>query len=462
MREVTALLREVSTWTGVDPGWTLRQEGRDRLVLSAARPPIAVAAGGTARTLLTASFGNAGQVADALERIRLAVEGDGGGNQVLRSLPQLAGDLLQEEGSWERWRVTVRLVEALHPSCVQRAAAGDGEARLLLPLLERGRFLLLSEPARMQLEDDDAEVVAGAFGGRAELAWRARQARDTWALALRNPGGNPLLEAWPAAVTEREACLLVLRRAGDRGPLRLQPTPASGSSLARSVLRELLLPRFAARASWRVARLLHPAWLLALPLALWAAAPAVVVALVALAVWVVPLRLAGVGAVTAAAWIGLAGYAFAALATILAGPSASYLYGFRIPSGVALGLSVLVALAPAQWRDGPHPLLVGLFAGAAFLYLAIEARNHTVAPWWVPLRRAGLILVLGLAHGVAVAAPVLLWVAPVFTPGFAMPEVLSDAAGLLALAASAGLALGVILQVLWDDRPITYPLAHLG
>jgi cytochrome c oxidase subunit IV len=32
---------------------------------------------------------------------------------------------------------------------------------------------------------------------------------------------------------------------------------------------------------------------------------------------------------------------------------------------------------------------------------------------------------------------------------------------MLLLGAGAGLVIGVFLQVLWEDRPVTYPLSHL-
>jgi hypothetical protein len=71
-----------------------------------------------------------------------------------------------------------------------------------------------------------------------------------------------------------------------------------------------------------------------------------------------------------------------------------------------------------------------------------------------------LVWTLGLAHALAVAAIAFRVLEPL------LPETISQArvatrASTLWFAGAAALALGVFLQILWDERPVTAPLSHL-
>jgi hypothetical protein len=100
-------------------------------------------------------------------------------------------------------------------------------------------------------------------------------------------------------------------------------------------------------------------------------------------------------------------------------------------------------------------------------YLVVEARNHGVADW-ASLRRAAAVAAVGAAHALMVSLIGLAVVAPAFVNnGPALASLWRHPsyrhAGMeLALATAWCLAVGVFSQILWDDRPITAPLAHLS
>ncbi|HEX5493042.1 MAG TPA: hypothetical protein VFX70_00525, partial [Mycobacteriales bacterium] len=141
------------------------------------------------------------------------------------------------------------------------------------------------------------------------------------------------------------------------------------------------------------------------------------------------------------------------------------LWCLRLPAGAAIGLAALVAL-PVGWatpRWSSWAVAVCALSVSAVGYLTLEALAHG-APRRAAVTRALAVAMLGLAHGVAVAAILFAAVIPAVAPDLAATlATLSGraAAGDLLLAAGAGLATGAFLQVLWDDRPVTYPLTHL-
>lgn len=144
-------------------------------------------------------------------------------------------------------------------------------------------------------------------------------------------------------------------------------------------------------------------------------------------------------------------------------PASVNLWCLRLPAGAALGMVALISLDKG-WaaRDGWWWAgTAGALVSAAFGYLILEARGHGV-PGIAPLfRRVVLVLLFGCAHPVSVAAVGLAAVVPAVVPALAAGLHGAAPGELLVLAGAVGLAAGVLLQVLWDDRPVTFPLAHL-
>lgn len=141
----------------------------------------------------------------------------------------------------------------------------------------------------------------------------------------------------------------------------------------------------------------------------------------------------------------------------------------RFPAAAAIGVIALISLAPGDWITGPpggwHA--AAILAAAALGYLVIEARNHGVSGSAL-LLRALAVAIAGAGYSVMIALIGLVIVAPAFTAGGQVIAALwahpgySRAGLALWLAASWCLAVGVFSQILWDDRPITAPLAHLS
>jgi hypothetical protein len=85
------------------------------------------------------------------------------------------------------------------------------------------------------------------------------------------------------------------------------------------------------------------------------------------------------------------------------------------------------------------------------------------------LYRSGGVVAVGDAHALLVSLIGLVAVAPGYVPaGSQLAALWRDPAGyrhggmVLLLATAWCLAVGVFSQILWDDRPITAPLAHLS
>ncbi|WP_131745454.1 hypothetical protein [Frankia sp. Cppng1_Ct_nod] len=143
------------------------------------------------------------------------------------------------------------------------------------------------------------------------------------------------------------------------------------------------------------------------------------------------------------------------------------LWCLRLPAGAALGMVALISLDdtwahPDTWTWPVVASVVVLAVAGG--YLTLEAQGHGVPGGRILAGRVLAVAGLGLAHAVGVAALVLAAVVPAVTPDLAHKLAGPGAASpaeLLMLAASVGLAAGVLLQILWDDRPVTYPLTHL-
>lgn len=399
----------------------------------------------------------------------------------VRRLPVLLQALYDQIGDAERaWGWAVRVTHAAWPVFENLVRQGDEEAVLFSGAASRARFLLYSAPFRSPekgLQHDVATILARTDLPLRELAWQAQRAREDWLRhLLRHEQDHGLLlmerrsaagilepsavQTTLAAATSGAAALFPGRPGDPPTSLRLV-VPGDPPELdpylpavAEQLVRQLLLPRFDLVASYRVLRAAGSrrlttgtvTWLLLLVVA-------------AVIPWV---SLAGLGKLEDEVRVAasMAPYCAMLVLAVAVHPSAVHVSCLRLPAGALLGLAVFL-----PFIDGPLDAAGGAVpAGAAGLlvaygYLLVEARSHGV-PAVAALWRVARVVVLGLLHAVAVTAAVLTGVMPVLSSTWA--GVGAEALhATVWLGASAGLVIGVVLQVLWEDRPITYPLAHL-
>lgn len=422
---------------------------------------------------------------------------------VVRRLPDFVAGLAgggDDPGG--RWRCLARLVVAAADVAADRAALGDTEAALNAPLLTRLRFLVLTMPFRLPIASDSVD---SAFdGGRDETVWRARRARSAWFSLLSQYEDHPVLVSrlGPGDL-EADARLMIFESpapscSGSRprcapGPLltltssRLdlrRPYPerwkgddphlTADRRFVRHASRTLFLHRFMLREAWMVSALVRT------PDAAWRAF-AVAPALLLGAVAVLPVAFVvrpSLFCLPLLFWSAVAAYGLIGIGVLTRGSAISDAHCLRFAAGAGIGMVALISISAAMWWEKDQGWwLAGAMAVAAFGYLLVEIEAHgaparsrpdsrspaadALATAWSPIvQRAALTLVVGWAHAVAVAALMLHLAAPVF---FEKSYVASGAPGVrgLVVAAGTGLALGVFLQMLWEDRPVTYPLAHM-
>lgn len=381
----------------------------------------------------------------------------------------LLGNAADAADAVEAWQRAAWLAEATWRATEQ---AGVDDRQLLEALAARLRFLVLSEPFRHpgsaewfrpHLPIDGAESsVARTFGSGAypELVSRARQARWSWQRCLDEFQSHPVLADAPGTALEAELDTLAFRdesrarllavtnrRAGpdDRG----RPTGID-VALADDVLERHLLPRFRLGRVARIAAAGAGGRWLAL---LVAAAGIGAAGLAVVRPWV-------------GAWTGAAAYAVLLLGVIAFGRLWATQWLLRLPAAGAVGLLLLTALAPTWWTLHRGRTAAAALVLASFGYLAIEARNHGVGAL-AAVARAAAVIAVGAVHAALVATLGLVAIAPAYADtGNLLGELWAtgargDQVSVLGLGAAWCLATGVFSQILWDDRPITAPLAHL-
>jgi hypothetical protein len=354
-----------------------------------------------------------------------------------------------------------------------------GDRELLLPLAARCRFLALSEPLRwrgirpspwLSAPDDEADdPVSRVFGTDSWniLVGRCREARRAWVEYLDAYQSQVYLSQARPEELEKDLRAVVFRQPYGR-PLGVSiqglageaPLTAEDSALVADITDRHLLPRF---------DVLHAAALAGHDdrrgsgLARWA------IGLLAV--------LAGAGAVVCAAllliypaaWAGAACYAVIGLGTAVFGPRWSAPWLLRFPAAASVGVIALISLSPGGWISSPPGgwRAVLALAAASFGYLVVEVRNHGVGGWAL-LRRSLGVAAIGVVHALMVSLIGLVAIAPAFVQnGQAITGLwhwpsYAQAGMALALATAWCLTVGVFSQILWDDRPITAPLAHLS
>lgn len=379
------------------------------------------------------------------------VEHDSGvGRELIASFPAAAPSLLTSHTDAAlSWIIAVRVAEAVVVADEHAGSAGDSSARRRLPLLRRTRSLVLNGPALVPFPGDAHLTGSCPLGGPAELARRAKEARENWFIDLLNHEELPALATWDRPRIDRELRLLLLRPKG--GPWVDDPP------YVRWVVREGFLPRFMLVDAWRA---------VPRPLQRLALAPLLFLTLIVVACLVgltgaVPRDLLLPGAPI----VATVAYALVIVAAGLAWETV-YLMCLRLPAGAAVGLLAVISFNP-KWVGTPG--MTWVLASTALLlaswaYLFVEALAHGVPPVAAG-RRSALVSALGFAHALAVAAIALPVVGRAFSADLGTELDQLTKIGLsqfYLLAASAGLAVGVFLQMLWDDHPVTYPLTHLG
>jgi hypothetical protein len=363
------------------------------------------------------------------------------------------------------------------------------EVALLRPLAARVRFLVLSEPMRWRgkaggtwwgREPDQQFGGSGALdltfgpGSWPVVAGRCQEARREWRAFLDSYQSHPLLSQAKPNELEQELRALVFRntRLTPSGllaqPLGLSVAPLAERSrlttedkaMIADVAECHLLPRFAVTAVVRLSLYDDDSprrWEQRL------AAAAVLLAGLT-AVGLAALLLIRPAAVAAAVC-----YLLICAGVLWFPASWGAMWLLRMPAASAIGIIALVSLQPGAWVHIPLKgwVAVAALTGVSFGYLLIEVRNHGAARRSAALR-ALLVALIGAVHALMVSLIGLVAVAPAFVANGADLDKLwtrptyGHAGTALALAAAWCLAVGVFSQILWYDRPITAPLAHLS
>lgn len=394
-----------------------------------------------------------------------------------------------------RWTMWCWAVEALWTAThLTPTALADTDIRFARPLAARLRFLILTEAFRNRAEASAAWLLpAGAalhghipfarvFG---ERSWhlvvdRARQARWAWQGYLNSYQSHPGLSGADPSQIEQELDALLFCR-GSRGPAlqvtgdrldHVSPAGPDDRAVQQEVVQGHLLPRMRLP---QVAALAYPGWRArSTRFAALAALSGISAFLLAA---VAPVWVSGSTCFSLAVWAAGGCYLLIAIGAVREGAQFTAPWMLRWPAAAALGLIALSGLNPHWWHDVTGPQFVtwgtpwppAALAAASYGYLLIEARNHEVTGR-TALVRALWVLLGGLVHAGLVSLVGVVVVLPAFAdpgngPGLGQLFA-SDhhGKGLLVWATAAGwcLAAGVFSQILWDDRPITAPLAHTG
>jgi hypothetical protein len=362
------------------------------------------------------------------------------------------------------------------------AGYASGETGLLTPLAARLWFLISSEPMRSRAQGNawwQRQEADLSFGGSGLLAralgnesWplvagRCQDARRAWLDCLNAYQSHAYLAQASSAELEQELRRLTFRDAASRQPLGISSPalsePASLNAADLAVLAEVtdrhLLPRFDLRRV--IALALHDddarrrrgrRVLAAIAVAAGASA-----AICTAVLWI-----------HAAAWIAAGFFILVGVGVVAFGEGWAAPWLLRTPAAAAIGVIALISFLPARWQN---TLLAGwiataALATAAFGYLLLELRNHGVCG-----RRLGRSLAvagIGAAQSLMVSLIGLVAVAPAFASQGRELAITWDHPGyrnawmVLVLATFWCLAVGVFSQILWDDRPITAPLAHVS
>jgi hypothetical protein len=416
---------------------------------------------------------------------------------VLREVRTWLDPSRSSKGEVDAWLCLVWLAEASWRAvCLDTNLGSDlapGDRELLRPLAARLRFIALSEPWRHVDEDTGPWVVSqydldavGIYGEYGVMfghgTWstyvaRALDSRREWWGILNAYQSHAYLSRASSEDLDFDASILVFRSPKPRrfvghrgGPLvisskglvRHEPIGAEDRHAIDAVTERYLLPRFHIApvaqlalysdrdySTRRWGRMITAAGTLGFALA----------AAIAMCS----------GRARMGATLSLLAYGLMAGGSVGFGSRWAAPWLLRFPAASAVGLLALISFFPDSWLSAPPPgwwaisALLALSAG----YLVVETRNHG-ASLRQAVTRSLVVFVIGWMHATMVSLVGFVFVAPAYIDkGAELREVLLSAPGwdhgskLIALSAAWCLAVGVLSQVLWDDRPVTASLAHL-
>ena len=168
-------------------------------------------------------------------------------------------------------------------------------------------------------------------------------------------------------------------------------------------------------------------------------------------------------------WVTILGGAvayFALMWGIVATDEAfSYPFALRFAAGSVIGTTAVTTLFP-KWaetvRDSPAAAygVAGILLSSAAGYIVVEARLHGLEGR-AAFSRSALVLTVGLIHATLISTVAVALLAPVFVEAWPVDLDAAQEATTVHLFAAAAVTAAVYLQVLWDDRPVTYPLSAL-
>lgn len=372
---------------------------------------------------------------------------------------------------WRRWRIAF-IIAATAESRTRRGLLDEESvARSYAPRATRMWWYLL----RKALLDAELQPTAESLLPD-RLAETARAARSAWLDYLLHYEDYPLIAGiQPEREGERllDVDLREVLPAG-RSERLTAPHPIDrGERAFRSLLaRELFARRFDLRGvcntlpsdlptrgvAWAVAMLLGLAPLSVIVAWLvtgWDAPPGVVSDGVSF--------LLGGGLVA-----GLAGYAVLVGSVPARSERLTYPFLLRLAASVVVG-TVVVASLNQRWlgqiatQEPPGWMAIWITGGAlaaACAYLLVEARLHG-SHGWQAARRAAVVALIGVAHATFAALVLLVVADPVLELAATHAPGDTGRLRMVTVVAATALAGGVFLQILWEDRPVTYPLGVL-
>lgn len=381
------------------------------------------------------------------ERFDPLVEGPG---LVLAALRSGGSDNISDGRAW---RVAAILTEAVYEACRSRVAEEDVVAQAAMPVIAHLRWQVMWVPS---VDEGLKPWARGVFGELEDYERRLAVARTVWAQYL------IVYEDFPAiGGVDVDAEARQLASASLDADLHRVDAPVGGrgradQSFRSFITREFFCRRFLMGDVWRAVTC-WPKWVVA-GLLVIAAASFLVAALYN--PWRSQLTMSG-------ALVGVMAYVVLAVSVPWWTERLTYPFLLRFAASIVVG-TAFVAFVPVTWVDpavrgsiGPMDtwlvVVVGLLT-SAYAYLLVEARMHG-AYRFVAFGRALTVLAIGWIHALVIASVALQTIGP-FIGWWVEGDATSNLRAMAILAAGSTAA-AVYLQVLWEDRPVTYPLGVL-
>lgn len=439
--------------------------------------------GGTWANRLTSVYAtqgarHAGRISDLLSLVE-SVDSAEPFALLTRQPAAAARALVPAVGYPGKWTVLAELYAAMWRAAADCRVRGvsSRDQQVGAAFLARSHWLLLSLPFRPQTRDLIPAHDLARYDRVDVIASDARAARDTWLGELARIDDLPVLRRCIDPVGEAAAVtrLAVNADCASSAALHRAPTDRPDTTdlaVWRTCVDEFLLPRFAWWSAARVSTRIAPG---ASRISITAA---LVILLGGIAAWALPWTILATDRSTQASLSAAGGYVLM-VAAGLTEPAVVRPWLLRQPATAVIGLLALAALSPTWWlastgTDGRSTALVGVaLAVVAAGYLLIEARNHGAGTGRRFVGRTTTVILIGLLHAVFVSLIALRWLVPTVADlpddgtvlqGWWMPASHSGVIApwaLLTFATGWSFAGGVFAQILWDDRPVTAPLAHI-